>query len=113
MTTYENIKRIAKEKDISLTEIAQAIGLSSNAIYRYNQGIEPRKETLDKIAKVLDVPISELSDIYKNPQDNIETIDLANNNLTFKYQGKDVKPDQLKIIFEVLKGINDNEDDNK
>lgn len=61
MTTYDNIKRFAKSKGISLQELAEKVGLSRNMIYQY-KNVNPKLETLKKIAAVLGVDTSELID---------------------------------------------------
>lgn len=61
MTTYDNIKRFAKSKGISLQELAEKVGLSRNMIYQY-KNVNPKLETLKKIAAVLGVDTSELVD---------------------------------------------------
>ena len=61
MTTYDNIKRFAKSKGISIQELAEKVGLSRNMIYQY-KNVNPKLETLKKIAAVLGVDTSELVD---------------------------------------------------
>jgi len=69
MTTFDNIKKYAKLRGYNLRETAVKAGLSPNAIYRYNQGIEPKYPTLKAIADALAVEISDLSSEYADSTD--------------------------------------------
>lgn len=73
MTTFDNIKKFAKLRGYNLRETAVKAGLSPNAIYRYNQGIEPKYPTLKAIADALSVEISELSSEYIDDSANSDT----------------------------------------
>lgn len=54
MTVYSRIKKVADLRGISLRQVALQSGLkSANAIYRYKDGIEPRRPTLEAIAHTL------------------------------------------------------------
>lgn len=60
MTTFERIRELAKKRGLTLKQVAVKAGLSENAIYRYNQGIEPKLPTLKALAKVLGVSVDYL-----------------------------------------------------
>lgn len=60
MTTFERIRELAKKRGLTLKQVAIKAGLSENAIYRYNQGIEPKLPTLMAIANVLGVSVNYL-----------------------------------------------------
>lgn len=61
MNTHERIRIAAKLRGISLRELSKKVGFKSeNSIYRYNQGINPRKSTLQAIANTLNVSIDYL-----------------------------------------------------
>jgi Predicted transcriptional regulators len=53
------IKEVAKEKDISINELADKLGISRVTLHSQMNG-NPTVETLQKIADVLEVEISEL-----------------------------------------------------
>lgn len=68
MTTingYEVFKRIrflATKRGISIRQVALKAGFRSpNTIYRYNQGVNPRKPSLNAIAEVLNTTTDYLS----------------------------------------------------
>ncbi|MBQ0837544.1 helix-turn-helix transcriptional regulator [Lactiplantibacillus pentosus] len=71
MTTFDNIKKYANLRGLNLRDTATKAGLSPNAIYRYNQGVEPKYPTLKAIADALAVDVSDLSDEYA-PQSETE-----------------------------------------
>ena len=61
MELSEKLKKIRKEKKITQAELARKSGLSKtyiSLIERGNQGV--RVDTLNKIAKALEVPFEEL-----------------------------------------------------
>ncbi|MDY3548562.1 helix-turn-helix transcriptional regulator [Riemerella anatipestifer] len=61
------IKEIAKEKGVSMSEIAQKLGISSVGFSKTING-NPTLETLSKIATALDVDILELIESSKPDQ---------------------------------------------
>ena len=53
------IKEVIREKGLSIKDVAEKIGISSPSLSAAING-NPTKDTLEKIASALDVPISEL-----------------------------------------------------
>jgi len=79
MTTFERIKQVANERGFNLKQTALMAGLSENALYRYNQGVEPKYATVKAVADVLGVSVDYLlgnTDDMHNIQKNDEPIDL-------------------------------------
>lgn len=63
MRVSENIKRIRLEKNLTQKQLAEKCGMYESQIRRYELGKAiPKIETLQKIAKALDVPVTELRD---------------------------------------------------
>ena len=54
MTTVERIKRLAKDQELSLQQVAEKAGIGTNSIYRWNK-VTPSSNSLEKVAKVLHV----------------------------------------------------------
>ena len=53
-TIFSRIQEIANKRGISIRQVALKSGFNSpNAIYRYKQGVSPRKTTLNAIADAL------------------------------------------------------------
>ena len=61
MTTGEKIRIARKNAKLTQTQLADELGVSQAMIGQYENGVRnPKYETLDRIARVLDVKISEL-----------------------------------------------------
>jgi len=109
MTTFERLKKIAKEKGYSLKTLAVKAGLSENALYRYNQGVEPKYGTLKSVAEVLGVSVDYLLGNTNDtvPTGSNETPDMKrmlDNALT--YDGKplsDHDREVVRMFMETLK----------
>ena len=55
------IKELRKEKNLTLKELGQKIGMANNTISRYETGKrEPKLETWNKLAEYFNVPTSYL-----------------------------------------------------
>lgn len=106
MTTFERIKKVADIRKISLRDVAKRAGMKSEtAIYRYNQGVTPRKSTLIAIAEVLNVS----PDYLSGKTDNMEKtkpkhVDLADDDLFMTYQGKPLSDEDKELIKRILRG---------
>lgn len=120
MSTFDNIKHYADLQKISLQDVAIKAGLSDNAIYRYNQGVEPKYRTLKAIADVLNIDVGELNPEYANKDESNDSedkkyVDLSGTNI-FTYQGKPIPEDDWEIIKQLLdraanRGKNDDSGD--
>lgn len=54
MTTVERIKKLAKERGLTLQQVAEKAGIGINSIYRWNK-VTPSSNSLEKVAKVFNV----------------------------------------------------------
>ena len=61
MTTFDNIKKLAKEHGMSLAELNDKAGLGKRTIYRWRTD-NPSYTSLAKVAKVLGVTPDQLTD---------------------------------------------------
>lgn len=59
MTTYDIIKGIAKEKNLSISAVERESGLGNGVIVGWREG-NPRSDLLYKVAKTLGVSMEEL-----------------------------------------------------
>ncbi|CBL92264.1 transcriptional regulator [Leuconostoc gasicomitatum] len=104
MTTFERIKDTAKKRGMNLKQVAIASGFSENAIYRYNQGVEPSGPALKAIADTLNVTVnyllnnSEEEPTVKNRLTNIDDSDIL-----LSFDGKEIDADDKQAIIELLK----------
>lgn len=112
----DNIRYYAKQRHISLQDLAIKAGLSKNVIYQYGKGVDPSLKTLTKIANVLNVQIEDLTkDPDSNDSDDNKYIDLSGTNI-FTYQGMPIPEDDWDIIKQLLdraanRGKNDDSGD--
>lgn len=61
MTINEWLRQKVKERGMTQQELAEALGVSQTAVYRYLKGdIEPSIKHIKKLAKLFDTPESEL-----------------------------------------------------
>jgi transcriptional regulator with XRE-family HTH domain len=100
MTAYDNIKKFAKIRGLSLQQVAEKSGLSKNMLYQY-KNMNPKVETLNKIAKALDV---NTEDLLGNSESKSKHVDLADDDLFMTYQGKPLSDEDKELIKRILRG---------
>lgn len=106
MSTYENIKFYSKKRGLSLPQLSEKIGMNPNSMYGYNQGKEPRYSTLKKISTVLDVPISKLSNKYKDEKaDETPTADIDDFSTVMRFQGQEIPEEDRETIMTMLESL--------
>lgn len=110
MTVFENIKFYAKKHGMNLQTVAKKAGLSQNVIYQYNPSskkhVDPSLETLNKIASVLDVPVSNLTkgdEKFSNSKPHIDIADDDNADI-LRFEGRPIPPDDLEVMKRYLRG---------
>lgn len=105
MTVFENIKKYAKLRAMSLQEVAEKAGLSKNIIYQYGKGTNPSLETLGKIAAVLNVSADAL--LGKTNHHSTKTsVDLAKDDedIILSFDGKPIPDEDKELIRRLLRG---------
>ncbi len=107
MTVFDRIKEISDKRGLSLRTVATKAGLKSEtAIYRYNQGVTPRKTTLMAIASVLNVSVDYLlgnSDESGDPTEK-PIVDLNKDDSILTFDGKPIPDEDKEIIRRLLRG---------
>ena len=111
MTVFERIKEVAKARGMNLKTVATNAGLSENALYRYNQGVEPKYPTLKAIADVLGVSVDYLlgntDEMHSNKKDDDMPVDLEEvlDKLgpTLRFEGKELTDEQKIKLYEMAK----------
>jgi transcriptional regulator with XRE-family HTH domain len=110
MTVFERIKKTAKLRGMNLKTVANMAGLSENALYRYNQGVEPKLPTLKVVANVLGVSVDYLlgntDDMHSDHTDH-EPVDLYTvtddeRDQMISANGQPISDDDWAIIKAVL-----------
>lgn len=103
MTTFERIKKISKEHGLTLKQVAEKSGMSTNAIYRYNQGINPKYESLKAIATTLGVTVEYLTG--ETSDSNIKKrVDLADDDVIMTFEGRPIPPEDMELMKRLLRG---------
>ena len=110
MTTFERIKKVANERGYILKKLAIDAGFSENALYRYNQGVEPKYSTVAALAKVLGVSVDYLlgntDEMHSNKKDDMpvdleEVLDKLGP--TLRFEGKELTDEQKIKLYEMAK----------
>lgn len=57
---YENVQKLAKERDLSIREVERRAGLENGAISKWVGTVSPRLENAMSVAKVLGVDVKDL-----------------------------------------------------
>lgn len=100
MDVVKNIKRIRKKKGMSQKELICAVGLGTPMYSRIETGkAEPSLTTLEKIAKVLNV---KLSDFFDNDA-NLENVNSFDSDLVDKIKMIEIlNEDEKKTVFSIV-----------
>lgn len=59
MGIYDKVKAVAKERDVTISEVERLAEVSNGSIGKWNT-VSPSVRTLKRVADVLEVPIEEL-----------------------------------------------------
>ena len=71
----ENIKRLRKQKDLSMIELAEVIGVSQSTVSDWELGKKlPRSAALDRLSKFFKISQKALLD---NIEEQVETVDIG------------------------------------
>lgn len=101
MTTFDRIKKIAKEKGYSLTKLNDEAGLGKGTIYNWKR-INPTGDNLQRVAKVLGVSTDRLLGNDNNPKKR--EADLADDDVIFTYEGRKIPKEDLEMIKRFMRG---------
>ena len=108
MTTFERIKKVANERGYSLKKLAIDAGFSENALYRYNQGVEPKYSTVAALAKVLGVSVDYLlgntDEMHSNKKDD-KTVDLEQDTTILALDGIELSDDYKQFIIDQVRSL--------
>ena len=121
MTLFERVKDIAKSKGFALTELARRAGIGEKSIYtwkptkQFPDGIEPKRETLEKVADVLGVSVDYLlgntDKVYPTsaepevPNDLEEVLKQVN---PVMFGGAELTDDQKMLLYNMAKEMSRN-----
>jgi len=96
----QKLKQLRLERGLSQQQIADKLGISNQAYSRWETGkFSPNLQSLEKIAKTLNVPIEEL---LSNKPLSLEKI-LSSETITF--QDKELSEKQLNDLKQFIKEL--------
>lgn len=106
MALYDNIKKYAKLRGMSLQVVAEKAGLSKNIIYQYKNAKSPSLENLNRISKVLGVSTAVLIDGKgEPPKRDIDLKKAMHDDRTIMaWDGKPIPPEEMEMIRRILDG---------
>lgn len=55
-----NLKRVRKERNLTLMELEEKSNISANQLSRIERGQNPKLSTMEQIASALDIPLTHL-----------------------------------------------------
>lgn len=105
MTTVERIKKLAKERGLSLQQAAEKAGIGINSIYRWDK-VTPSSNSLEKVANILHTTTDYLlgrtddPNIPNSNENNINSNTLTWLDLDMPYGGS--VPDELKDYYKAM-----------
>ena len=101
MIAFERIKKLAKQKKISLVEVNDKAGLGTRSIYHWKDKM-PNNNNLAAVAKVLGTTVDYLSGLTDDPDipGKPEKHGLTWQDLDMPYGGE--IPDELKGMYRAL-----------
>ncbi|MBZ5995396.1 helix-turn-helix transcriptional regulator [Leuconostoc gelidum subsp. gasicomitatum] len=108
MTTFEKIKNTAKTRGMNLKQVALASGMSENAIYRYNQGVEPSGTAIKAIAETLNVSTNYLlghTDEMNTTLSDKKVTDILDNETILAFDGMEIAEEDKEKLREYARFI--------
>ena len=122
MTLFERVKDIAKSKGFALTELARRAGIGEKSIYtwkptkQFPDGIEPKRETLEKVADVLGVSVDYLlgntDEMHGNKKVDNDPVDLdkvLSEEGMAMFDGQPLSDEYKKALLAMLKTMKGND----
>ena len=111
MIDIDRIKKTAKNKNLSLQNVAEKAGLGINAIYRWKTQA-PTTDSISKVAKVLNVSTDYLLGVSDDPEPSkknkpteVDIKDAMQDDYTImSYGGREIPPEELEMIRRILDG---------
>ncbi|SCC14867.1 helix-turn-helix domain-containing protein [Weissella bombi] len=116
MTTFERIKKTAKERGLTLNQLNEKAKLKNNIIYSWKTKT-PSVENIKKVAGVLGVSVDYLlgntDEMHANKKsDKVINLDeaLSEKGVVMKFQGKELSDKAKRGILEILDLIDGDEE---
>lgn len=109
MELSQNIARLRKERDLTQEQLGQALGISGQAVSKWEKGGMPDTEMLPRIADYLGVSIDAL---YGRPSEPLDNMAAAMSRWLRTLPGKQRMDELFRLLCKVTQGpyyIDDNE----
>ena len=106
MTTFERIKKLAKERSKSLRQVTFDLGFGENYLYSLKNGKRPGTETLEKLADYFHVSVDYL--LGREKENNTDKdIDKALDE-AMSYNGEPLTQHDREVMKQLLKAYLEN-----
>ena len=106
MTTFERIKKLAKERSKSLRQVTFDLGFGENYLYSLKNGKRPGTEKIEKLADYFHVSVDYL--LGREKEDNTDKdIDKALDE-AMSYNGKPLTQHDREVMKQLLKAYLEN-----
>ncbi len=107
MTTFERIKKLAKQKDKSLQQVARELKYGENYFYSLNAGKQPTAEKLQEIADYFNVSVDYL--LGRETKEAPKKVDLSEDDTVFSFDGKEISKETMRKAIAIAKALEENE----
>lgn len=104
MTLFERVKKMSKERGLSLLQLNDKAGLGKNAIYKWKTQ-KPSTENIQKVASALGVTVDYLLEENNTPEwatekDTLDLEDFLSGNLkvNMAYGGEDLTDEEIERL---------------
>lgn len=97
---WENLKKISKNKGLSIKNIEESAKLPKNSLYNWKKH-NPSSDNLQKVADVLGVTVN---DLLGKKDHKKKTADLNDEDIIFTYEGRQIPPEDIELMKRLLRG---------
>lgn len=77
MANLQKIKVIAKERGITINELAEQLGMTPQAVHLMVRENSTKTDTLERVAQILQVPITVFFDEEKKPLNKPKMVEVG------------------------------------
>ncbi|KAF0348544.1 helix-turn-helix transcriptional regulator [Pediococcus pentosaceus] len=116
MTLFDRTKEIIKKRGMSVSEVERKAGLSENYLYTWKKSDNPRKKSIESVAKVLGVSVDYLlgKDGEEETGNNTRDMEVEEAlNSVRMYQGKPISDAQRETMKGIIRAYLDAQDKNE
>lgn len=104
MTLFERVKELTKKRGMSVSEVERKAGLSENYLYTWKKSANPRRSSIDAVAKVLGVSSDYLLGNDTDTSNSTKAVDLNDDDAYLTFDGKPIPEEDRELIKRLLRG---------